>query len=359
MESENLQENEKSISSNETVRLANKDTGPLAIKVTDQETINKYIGIIMDHWDIDKELKEKKFFPAPQPVSLERRDLSKLVKHEYLVCAKSDGMRFLLLCYGTNCYMVNRAFNFFKVNLNFNNKELYNSEGPYDNSLGGIFDGELVLNKQNKWQYVIHDCINIYGKDISDNIFPVRYSEIVKLTSDYWIAEGSEFRVTSKQFFPFKQLELLNRLIQQDKLDHKTDGIICTPRNKKIGSYTQYGLFKWKPRHLHTFDFKILKNQEGITALVNIHGIHVPYACAPHGSEEERIFLEGLSKNCPEFTNNSIVECDFDDVNEVYTPIKLRNDKTYPNSKNTVEKTHCNIKENITIEELIDLSKME
>jgi len=364
---DNLTMSLANISVDEKVRLANRESGPTAIRIMDEELLDTLKKIILSHWQITKtgndqiasfsQIDEKDFFPAPQPISLERRDLYKLVEHEYLVCAKSDGMRFLLVCYGGLCYMVDRAFKFYKVVLNFKNSALYASDGPYDKRLGGIFDGELVLNKQGKWQYVIHDCINIYGNDISKNIFPARYSEIVKLISDYWIAGGSEFRVTSKQFFPFKQLNLLNKLIQEEKLDHKTDGIICTPKNKKIGSLTQNDLFKWKPRHLHTFDFKITRNSDGITAFVNKKGVHVPYACAPYGSPEEKKFLEGLAKNCPEFTNNNIVECEYDDINDSYTPIKLRLDKTHPNSFFTVKKTLCNIKENITVEELIELTE--
>jgi mRNA guanylyltransferase len=350
---ENLEESKGHFSlDNNKVRLANRDSGPISFRINDEELLETLKKIILDHWQITD---ERDFFPAPQPVSLERRDLSKLIEYEYLVCAKSDGMRFLLICYGGSSYMVDRAFKIYKINLNFKNNELYNSNGPYNETLGGIFDGELVANKQGKWQYVIHDCINIYGKDISKNIFPARYSEIVKLTCDYWISEGSEFRITSKQFFPFRQLGLLNRLIQEDKLDHKTDGIICTPKNKKVGSHTQYDLFKWKPRHLHTFDFKIIKNQEGITAYVNKNGVHVPYASAPIGSQEEKLFIEGLNKNCSEFVNGNIVECDYNDVSDIYTPIKLRLDKSHPNSFFTVKKTLCNIKENISMEELIEM----
>lgn len=352
MDVNKTQEELGNLSLDNKIRLANRDTGPMSIRIYDEELLKTLRKIILNHW---KTTDDEDFFPAPQPVSLERRDLSKLIEHEYLVCAKSDGMRFLLVCYGGNSYMVDRAFKFYKVNLNFKNDELYNSNGPYDDMLGGIFDGELVLNKQGKWQYVIHDCVNIHGKDISKYIFPPRYSEVIKLTCDYWIAEGSEFRITSKQFFPFKQLSLLNRLIKEDKLDHKTDGIICTPKNEKVGSHTQYNLFKWKPRELHTFDFKIVKNQDGIMAYVNKKGVHIPHAAAPRGSKEEKIFVDGLTKNCPEFTNNAIVECDYDDVNDVYTPIKLRLDKTHPNSYFTVKKTICNIKENISMEELIEL----
>jgi mRNA guanylyltransferase len=332
---------------NEEIKLANKETGPIAIKVNDEDILNELKNIILSHWQITDGTE---FFPAPQPVSLERRDLSKLIDFEYLVCAKSDGMRFLLVCYSGNSYMVDRAFKFYKVKLNFKN-ELYDGI----NKLGGIFDGELICNKLKKWQYVIHDCINMKGKDVSKNMFPVRYAEIIKLVADIWIANGSEFRLTSKQFFNFKQLGLLNKLIIEDKLDHNTDGLIFTPKNKKIGSHTQYDLFKWKPRELHTFDFKITKDSEGITAYVNKNGVHIKYANAPRNSVEEKIFLEGLEQNCKEFVNNCIVECDFDDQTDTYRPIKLRLDKTHPNSFYTVKKTLGNIKENITVEELIDL----
>jgi mRNA guanylyltransferase len=339
---------------NEEVKLANKESGPTAIRVLDEKLLEKLKDIIIAHYQITDNNRD--YFPAPQPISLERRDLSKLVQFEYLVCAKSDGMRFLLVCYGGMCYMVDRAFKFYRVKLNFKNEDLYNSVGPYTDILGGIFDGELVLNKQSKWQYVVHDCISISGIDISSYYFPARQSEIIKMTCDYWIPEDSEFRIVSKQFFPFEQLGLLNRLIIEDKLDHKTDGIICTPKNKKVGSHTQYDLFKWKPRHLHTFDFKIIKNFEGITAYVNKSSTHIPYASALRGTPEEKIFLDGLAKNCPEFTNNAIVECDYDSVNATYVPIKLRLDKTHPNSWFTVKKTLCNIKEDITMEELIGLT---
>lgn len=338
----------------EKIRLANRETGPISIRIIDEELLQKLKKIIISHWSNEND--ERDFFPAPQPVSLERRDLQKLIDYEYLVCAKSDGMRFILICYGGNSYMVDRAFKFYKVNLSFKNNELYKCNEPYDNKLGAIFDGELVLNKQNKWQYVIHDCINIKGENISKNIFPLRYSEITKFINNYCMQENNEFKITSKQFFPFRQLNLLNKLMTENKLDHEIDGIIFTPKYKKVGSYTQYDLFKWKPRHLHTFDFKINKDEKGISAYVNKNGMHILYAFAPATSIEELLFIEELNKNCPDFVNNSIVECDYNDIKGTYTPIKLRSDKTYPNSYYTVKKTLSNIKENITIEELIDLS---
>ena len=53
------------------IRLANRESGPLAIRVIDEELLNKLKKIILVHWQITD---DRDFFPAPQPVSLERRD---------------------------------------------------------------------------------------------------------------------------------------------------------------------------------------------------------------------------------------------------------------------------------------------
>ncbi len=180
----------------------------------------------------------------------------------YLVCAKSDGMRFVLLCYKKCYYMVDRAFKFYLIRLNFKDDYMY----PLDahNDIGAIFDGELIINKQEKWQYIIHDCINIRGINVSKKTFPERYGEVHKV-----LAYGKErtpmgdiINVVSKQFFDIKKLKLLERLIEEGKINHNVDGIIFTPKMDKVGSGTQYNLFKWKPRHLHTFDFKVKLNEE-------------------------------------------------------------------------------------------------
>jgi hypothetical protein len=65
--------------------------------------------------------------------------------------------------------------------------------------------------------------------------------------------------------------------------------------------------------------------------------------------------MESLVRNCPEFVSGMIVECEYDEVADTFKPIKLRLDKSHPNSLMTINKTMCNIKENITMDELIKL----
>ncbi len=350
------------------IRLANKEDGIEAIKIIDDKLSLILKNTILSFWG---EIKND-FFPAPQPVSLDRRSINKLIQNEYLVCVKSDGMRFLMINYDHNTYMTDRAFKFFKVEQYFNDEMLYRAT---EDKCGFIIDGELVKFKQSdSWQFVVHDCITMGGVSVINQTFPKRYEHVYKLINEIWIPIVSKddrvvskddrvvskddrvvssFKISTKQFYPFNELKKLIDLT--DKMDHHIDGIIFTPKYKKIGTNTQFDLFKWKPRNLHTFDFKITVTDEGVTAYVNKNGVHIPYARASKNTEEEKKFITLLNKNCPDFVNGSIVECNYDDINILYEPIKLRLDKSHPNSLFTIEKTLINIRENITIEELINL----
>ena len=124
------------------IRLANKETGPISHKVVDEEQLIILKNAVLNYWS--KLERKKDYFPAPQPVSLERRDLNNLIYNDYLVCVKSDGMRFLMVSYSGKTYMVDRAFKFYQVKQNFHS--LY-PDGTCEDLVGGIFDGELVKNR--------------------------------------------------------------------------------------------------------------------------------------------------------------------------------------------------------------------
>jgi hypothetical protein len=333
------------------VRLSDQNSGPKAEYIVDENVIKEIKLLIYDQWGIQE--NDTNYIPAPQPVSLERKDINKLVDFDYLVCVKSDGMRFLLVFYKKKSYMIDRAFKIYKIHIECSD-ELYK-----DSEIGCILDGELIKCKDdNTWSFVVHDCINSKGTNLSNSAFNSRYDEFKNILKKYILKKyKSEIRISKKTFFSFKNLKSLKKMIDDNGLDHCTDGLIFTPKNKKIGKFTQYDLFKWKPLESHTFDFRISKNSNGIMAYVNKKkfGDH-PYACAQKGSKEESIFLKYLALNCPNFKDGDIVECEFDINSGIYKPIKLRTDKIYPNSFFTVNKTLVNIKENISFEELLELS---
>lgn len=316
--------------------------GPVAHEISDVSLCQEIKNFIFLQWSVEE--NDTNYIPAPQPISLERKDLKKLINYKYFVCIKSDGMRFLLLVYNNNTYIIDRSFKIYQINIKFN-KSLDKF----------LLDGELVNTYDNKWSYIMHDCINSKGINISDCDLITRTNEINTFLEN--VVE-SEILFLKKQFFSFKKMDVLVKLLNENKFNHKTDGFIFTPKNEKIGKFTQYDLFKWKPMSSHTFDFKIILNRNGVTAYVIKNKLdEIPYACANGGSMEEQIFMEYLNKNCQDFKNGNIVECEFDFSTGLYKPIKIRSDKIHPNSFFTVNKTLVNIKENITIKELIELGK--
>jgi len=79
----------------------------------------------------------KEFFPGPQPISIEYKHFGFLKNDDYVVCEKTDGMRYMLVCilYGgkKKSILVNRNFDMTEVSVNFR-RPAYN---------GTILDGEL------------------------------------------------------------------------------------------------------------------------------------------------------------------------------------------------------------------------
>jgi hypothetical protein len=334
------------------IRLANSETGPIAIPVTDVLAVKNIRNIVLGYWP----RRRNDYFPGPQPVSLERRDLFKLKKFPYLVCVKSDGMRFMMLCTkrtdepsGNKCYMIDRAFRPFEVVQSF-------SDIVYKNTL---FDGELVKMKNGVWTYVIHDCVSFKGEDVSQLDFNKRYA-CVSATIETFLntAEPSKdsFPIVMKKFVPFNEIKTLIEMESRNEISHPTDGLIFTPVMLPIGTNAQYTLFKWKSIKLHTFDFKITNEPDKYVAFVNNKGVLSAFASVSKDSAQGKDFGEKLaSLTNPKYESGMIVECEYNSKTSCFDPLFVRTDKTHPNGLYTVDKTLLNIRENITIEELSTL----
>jgi len=336
----------------DSVRLANSETGPIAIPVTDVLLVTNIRNIVLGYWP----RRRNDYFPGPQPVSLERRDLFKLKRFPYLVCVKSDGMRFMMLCTqsvnatgGPKCYMIDRAFRPFEVEQAFDNV-------VYTNTL---FDGELVKFKNGVWTYIIHDCVSFKGEDVSQLNFNKRYACATETVNKLLVAKPpGMFPIEIKKFVPFGELKTLIDMESRNEISHPTDGLIFTPTMLPIGTNAQYTLFKWKSVKLHTFDFKITNEPDKHIAFVNNKGVLSAFASVTKDSSQGKDFgekLAGLTN--PKYESGMIVECEYNPKTGCFDPLFVRTDKTHPNGLYTVDKTLLNIRENITIEELSSLHR--
>jgi len=299
--------------------------------------IRKYI---LSQWT---RLKNQESFPAPQPVSIERKDLYKLTRFKYVVAEKTDGDRYLLVFLkvgGTSktCFLVDRKFC------------VYTVDTDIEGGTGTIFDGELVREKNTQeFSYYVHDCVNAGGTNISNKHLPFRLDSARTYISSPGFAKPSNFKVFLKKMWP---IEELNKLLEfQKAVTHDVDGLIFTPVGLGIESGTQYSLFKWKCGDKHTIDFHVSFSGRRITMNLQEHGHLVKYKTLNTKLANGRTFETCMAALRPGHNfDGSILECKLE--RGMFIPVRLREDKTLPNSLRTLEKTLLNIEENITLEEL-------
>ena len=210
---------------------------------------------------------------------------------DYLVCAKSDGVRYLLFV-GNNgrAYFNDRKNQFFEVPL-FVPPFCAKSKGGF--ACDYIFDGELVLNLREaqlleknpkarvRLQFLIFDCIKYNGENLAFKLYDYRlkmaksfvnacliYQDIF-LDAKKQLFDRKDFKLCKridfflKDFYLSKNVDfLMNAIIYADQplLPHENDGLIFTKCNYPYLPGRNKGILKWKPNELNTVDFFITDN---------------------------------------------------------------------------------------------------
>ena len=137
-------------------------------QIKDKNFINYLTKFILINYNIRN---SENLFPAPQPVSIEKKDFIKLKQYEYYTSIKLDGIRYIMLFIkdrneDKKCIIVNRAFNFYIININIEDT-IYN---------GTILDGEIV-KKDNKYTFFVHDALILCGNKINKKSHSVRLED--------------------------------------------------------------------------------------------------------------------------------------------------------------------------------------
>lgn len=328
--------------------------GPLGVQITNKQFINfltKSINLIYD-------IKSNENFPAPLPVSIEKKNFEKLEKFEYNISLKLDGTRFLMYFIkdklnNNQCILINRALKFFTININCD-ETLF---------VGTLFDGELI-NIDNEWKFIIHDALSLGGNKITKQSYSSRmidtqsfiesfiYKEMeLKLESN---SNSNSINLQVKDFYKFSNIEMfINNIYNKG---NNSDGIIFMPEKLPVIAGTQYSMFKWKPSDKHTFDFMICENENNLIAKVYHLNKFEEFAKIHFETEEGKNFIE-KTKQLDNYKDECIVECSFNKEKQNFEPILVRTDKTHPNSLRTIERTLFNINENITLNDFIELYK--
>ena len=280
--------------------------------------------------------------PAPNPVSLMRRDLPRLRRYPYLVSRKLDGTRYLLII-GSNentgegyAFLIDRAYHMYRIQVH----TLQDSGITNDDiQQGTLLDGELMEDQG----FVIFDIVSDCGVDCKARPYTHRLDRLRALVPALEAsANGTAVQLSVKPCVPLHQVESLQSLPQGGA----ADGIIFMPVQQKVLAGMHRSMFKWKPHN--TIDFWMI-DQNGTPGLFfstkdglqPIQALHL----------DLHTYDKDILRHAP-----CVVECSCrpkkDPAFEVDILV-VRPDKDVPNFERTVRLTLQNIRENIKYEELV------
>jgi len=327
----------------------NVDNSPKATPIKNKQFINYLIKSININYSVKGNDLQ---FPAPQPVSIEKKDFIKLEKYKYYTSLKLDGVRFILYFIRdrnnvNQCILINRALNLYSIHINAE-QNIFN---------GTLLDGEVIFNKEtNQWDFVIHDALLLCGNKINKLTHSTRLNDTRCCIESFIVKNDNSspntLNLTVKDFYPFEDFKTFISDVY-DK-SNNNDGIIFMPENLPVISGTQYSMLKWKPENKHTFDFLLKETDFGFEAYV-FHLCNLNIFANIHSKIEEGKEFIGKLKQLNNYKNECIVECTFDKEKNNFIPILVRTDKTHPNSLRTIERTLFNISENIQIEDFMNI----
>ena len=278
-------------------------------------------------------------FPAPQPISVERRHFGQLNSHPYVVSPKADGERFLLVALGDRSVLINRGFEETDIKFRF-------KKNAFE---GTILDVEKIGNR-----ILVFDAYQVNGEIIKDKGLGERLERATALVKSVLKTSKDPFKLEMKPVFERDELE---KAMKTD-FGYETDGLIFTPKDEPARVGTHETMFKWKPLEKNTVDFQVVPStrmhdcrQEmiyGYDLYVQEHGKKICEGRLPQDLVEPhwRPIMDAGKDHC------LILECEYiqGEVN-FWRPIGIRRDKMMPNARRTFQRTLVNIEEDIQWQE--------
>ncbi|KAL2337851.1 hypothetical protein Fmac_012297 [Flemingia macrophylla] len=302
-------------------------------------------------------------FPGSHPVSLNRDNLQLLRQRYYYATWKADGTRYMMLITMDGCYLIDRSFNFRRVQMRFPCRSTNDGLGEKTHHYT-LLDGEMVIDtlpdsQKQERRYLIYDMMAINQVSIIERPFYERWKMLEKEVIEprnherqviyqsrnpYYRYDLEPFRVRRKDFWLLSTVtKLLKEFIK--RLSHEADGLIFQGWDDPYVPRTHEGLLKWKYANLNSVDF--LFEVDGDRELLYVY------------ERGKKKLLEG---NRVEFTDGSdpslysgkIIECSWDFDKQEWNFMRIRTDKSTPNEFNTYRKVLRSIKDNITEEDLLN-----
>jgi mRNA capping enzyme, catalytic domain len=305
--------------------------------------------------------------PVSQPISLERAHFSEFLERDYMISDKSDGTRYVLFLTRAEgreiAVMVDRKLALYQIPVAASRSHFQ----------GSVYDGELVFSN-GCHLFLVFDCVASKGTYVGDRDFLARLSLIrgafdlegasirspeeasVQARKGKIVCGGSArgLAFKPKPCFQLRQMDTLLR--QMSSLPYKTDGLVFTPVDEPVRLGTHSSMFKYK--RTHSIDVEVALDGSELllglggsptTAVLRtpLSGLGVPFRLD-----------EGVTERLEEYAG-CILEmkiCPGDGCLGLVLVCR-RSDKTHPNAVATVLRTVNNVKEDIMIEELLEVAQ--
>nr|XP_016510602.1 PREDICTED: mRNA-capping enzyme-like isoform X5 [Nicotiana tabacum] len=212
-------------------------------------------------------------FPGSHPVSLNRDNLQLLRQRYYYATWKADGTRYMMLITMGGCFLIDRHFNFRRVQMRF--PCTHTDEGVAKRVHHfTLLDGEMVIDtlpgtQKQERRYLIYDMMALNGVSIVEQPFCERWRMIDKEVigprnherqhicqsgNPYYRYECEPFRMRRKNFWLLSTVrKVLKELIPE--LSHEADGLIFQGWLDPYVPLTHDGLLKWKYPEMNSVDF--------------------------------------------------------------------------------------------------------
>jgi len=326
-----------------------------AVCVTRKSEIAYYLNIVNDLWETPHTVK----FPAPNPIPLDKTNLAELLRDDYLVSLKTDGVRFILLLtlqQGTTTpisLLISRTSVVYKICVWANADFFLKST---------LLDGELVKGNDDALHYMIFDAIVAKGKDLKKQCYRERTRIISSLVleadtrtmedgclenlvacQDCIVARDESCVVLkAKKVLPRQQIGRVYR--ELNGTGHANDGLIFTRNDCGVENGTSKYTFKWKMSH-------------SVDLRVDAHDNLWAHNDKRAGESKLDVDIFSLQPSALSYQAGCIVEFDITFLGSkvLLTPQRVRHDKLVPNSLKTIDGTVKCARDNITPGELIEL----
>ena len=281
------------------------------------------------------------------PWSLERAHVEKMGRCElgYMVTEKTDGLRYMLSCTTQSSrphlMLFNRAFDMLS----------WEDKTPQHSLLftGTMIDGEIIQDRNKRWNFVAFDCLAINGAHIHNMTFAYRLQALqraVKEIKDVIKHLLPDLTICMKDWHPLTSLSSLSsKGLNQSQFP--SDGLVFMPSLVGASFGTSQDVLKWKPVELITIDFQVTTSKPGTYVLhVCDKGRLVCMSKLRLKPSIRRSMMDNWLKRC------HIIEFRWDYCHQCWQPVKPREDKNFPNNFRTYSNTVNNLQEAITLEEL-------